>query len=64
MESKTKSIISILVKEELQKIHEEAMVDQIYDILKPIKGFNELGLDQPEELSMKVVQLLHKYGLK
>jgi len=49
---------------ENQIINEEAMVDQIYQILNQVKGFKELGLDQQGELSMKVVQLLNKYGLK
>jgi len=49
---------------ENQTINEEAMVDQIYQILNQVKGFKELGLDQQGELSMKVVQLLNKYGLK
>ena len=52
-----------LIKEN-KLIKEEAMVDQIYDILNQVKGFKELGLDQQGELSMKVVQLLNKYGIK
>lgn len=56
--------ISKLIKERLQIVKEEAMVDQIYQILNQVKGFKEMGLDQQGELSMKVVQLLNKYGLK
>ena len=57
-------VIKDIIKEEFQKLQEEAMVDQIYQILGQVKGFNELGLDQQGELSMKVVQVLNKYGLK
>jgi hypothetical protein len=57
-------LIRKIIREEYQIIQEEAMVDQIYKILEQVKGFNELGLDQQGELSMKVVQLLKKYGLK
>lgn len=53
-----------ILKEEIQTAKKGALVDQIYDILRPIKGFNELGLDQQGELSMQVVKLLNKYGLK
>ncbi len=54
----------MIPEEHFKTIKEEAMVDQIYDILNQIKGFKELGLDQKGELSMKIVQLLNKYGIK
>lgn len=63
-EAKTRKWIQQIIKEELQKIHEEALIDKIYDVLGQVNGFNELGLDQQGELSMKVVQLLKQYGLK
>jgi len=61
---KNNELIKNIIKEEFQKLQEEAMVDQIYKILDQVKGFNELGLDQQGELSMKVVQVLNQYGLK
>lgn len=59
-----KDIIRKIIREEYIILQEEALVDQIYKILEPIKGFSELGLDQQGEVSMKIVQILNKYGLK
>mgnify|MGYP001185070153 CR=1 FL=1 len=53
-----------LIKEEITAARSSALIDNIYNILNQVKGFKELGLDQQVELSMKVVQLLKKYGLK
>ena len=53
-----------LIKEEITAARSDALIDNIYNILNQVKGFKELGLDQQGELSMKVVQLLKKYGLK
>ena len=64
MKNNHRKLINQIIREEYKIIQEKTLVDQIYNILSPIKGFNELGLDQQGELSMKVVQLLNKYGLK
>ena len=53
-----------LIREEITASQSGALIDNIYNILNQVKGFKELGLDQQGELSMKVVQLLKKYGLK
>ena len=53
-----------MIREEITASQSGALIDNIYNILNQVKGFIELGLDQQGELSMKVVQLLKKYGLK
>ena len=53
-----------MIREEITASQSGALIDNIYNILNQVKGFKELGLDQQGELSMKVVQLLKKYGLK
>lgn len=52
-----------IVKEEIQT-KTDSLVDNVYNLLNQIKGFKELGLDQQGELSMKITQILNKYGLK
>lgn len=59
-----KSELRQLIREEIAASQSGALIDNIYNILNQVKGFKELGLDQQGELSMKVVQLLKKYGLK
>lgn len=53
-----------ILEEEIQAKTKGSLVDNIYNILNQVKGFNKLGLDQQGELSMQVVKLLNKYGIK
>lgn len=59
-----KSELKQLIKEEIQASKSGSLVDNIYNILNQVKGFKELGLDQQAEASMKVVNILKKYGIK
>lgn len=44
-------------------IPEVKLVDDVYNALSKVKGFDKLGMDQQGEITMKVEKMLKKAGL-